>query len=652
MQFKKPILLLFSLIALSGTLSAQYVYTIKADSVKLTNCDSTELIIENHSQAVPGFLFNTGNGRTKFQRGAIKINDSMYLIGADTLRICGSSAIAGNNVYYVNRNFSGPARAVISGNTLASVSSTNAGYTAQLSKAVPGNMLRSYPDPFSARNAALDAISAGTISNAEIVILEGNKYTIGSNDSTKNGSTDGAHPNNGTVADIQFPSTVLSGGDTSIVSIMKNNIDMYFSQGTNLTYINSSFPIFCVYNDATTSFNSNIYGSGSFYQVYGEGNGFAAYFLCIENPLAVTGFHAAEVILQQYNGFTYKNYSLCNVDIENLLTTDADVFIVGRNPDGTSTLNGNIANAARQLNIRIKNVRYGKGQTPYPDSNDTWYFIIFGENKALQGTMIKIDIGNFYMLATDNFPLMTLYSGCTLYNTSLTVNIDNLIHRNVNIPAQNMGLQGGLIGWYFTNICNNTDITFNIKSAHIQSPLLGMMNLSLNAPSKNNRVNINVGELLKDSSAFVGGLFDLTNQFPLAGDPAIVSIRGNFKSYDNKPLIYAYNTVSSFPFANHYIFSGKYETAVSGMPVCHFHANMGKMVSFTDAYLLNDGTTDIIKADSTCDGIACDCCQAPTTGIVVPVYIRNVHANAGPATNIQQYGDTIKVVADLPNFIR
>ena len=44
---------------------AQYVYTINADSVKITNhCDSAELIIQNHTQGVVGgFLYNTGNGR-------------------------------------------------------------------------------------------------------------------------------------------------------------------------------------------------------------------------------------------------------------------------------------------------------------------------------------------------------------------------------------------------------------------------------------------------------------------------------------------------------------------------------------------------------------------------------------------------------------
>jgi hypothetical protein len=66
---------------------AQYTYTIKADSVKITNCDSAELIIENHTQGVPGFLYNTGRGRTIFKRALTQLNDSVYLIGADTLKL-------------------------------------------------------------------------------------------------------------------------------------------------------------------------------------------------------------------------------------------------------------------------------------------------------------------------------------------------------------------------------------------------------------------------------------------------------------------------------------------------------------------------------------------------------------------------------------
>jgi hypothetical protein len=49
---------------LCGPLFAQtppVIYKIPADSTWLTGCDSNELIIENHTQNVPGFLFNTGN---------------------------------------------------------------------------------------------------------------------------------------------------------------------------------------------------------------------------------------------------------------------------------------------------------------------------------------------------------------------------------------------------------------------------------------------------------------------------------------------------------------------------------------------------------------------------------------------------------------
>ena len=92
-------LLLFALAFPGSTLFAQNVYTIKADSVKITNCDSAELIIENHTQNVSGFLFNTGNGRTVFKKGLSRINDSLYLIGPDTLKV-----LTADKTWLVNGN--------------------------------------------------------------------------------------------------------------------------------------------------------------------------------------------------------------------------------------------------------------------------------------------------------------------------------------------------------------------------------------------------------------------------------------------------------------------------------------------------------------------------------------------------------------------
>src|SRR6185503_1822784 len=87
----KKLLILTVLIITVNTLSAQYVYTIKADSVKITNnCDTAELILENHTQNVLGFLYNKGRGRTEFRK-VVKLNDSTLLFGDDTLVIRGSN---------------------------------------------------------------------------------------------------------------------------------------------------------------------------------------------------------------------------------------------------------------------------------------------------------------------------------------------------------------------------------------------------------------------------------------------------------------------------------------------------------------------------------------------------------------------------------
>ena len=87
----KKILLLITACIVTSILSAQYIYKIKADSVLITNDSCTaELNLENSTKNVKGFLYNKGNGRTEFRRGAIKINDSTYLIGSDTISV-GSS---------------------------------------------------------------------------------------------------------------------------------------------------------------------------------------------------------------------------------------------------------------------------------------------------------------------------------------------------------------------------------------------------------------------------------------------------------------------------------------------------------------------------------------------------------------------------------
>ena len=94
----KKILFFLVLVCLGNALQAQYVYTIKADSVKITNsCDTAELIIENHTQTVPGFLFNKGRGRTEFRKILQNLSDNTFLIGGDSLKLSNVWIQGGNS---------------------------------------------------------------------------------------------------------------------------------------------------------------------------------------------------------------------------------------------------------------------------------------------------------------------------------------------------------------------------------------------------------------------------------------------------------------------------------------------------------------------------------------------------------------------------
>lgn len=64
--------------------NAQYVYKIKADTVRIYNtCDTAELVLQNRTQNVLGFLYNKGGGVTEFRAlnsmdTAFRSNDTLY----------------------------------------------------------------------------------------------------------------------------------------------------------------------------------------------------------------------------------------------------------------------------------------------------------------------------------------------------------------------------------------------------------------------------------------------------------------------------------------------------------------------------------------------------------------------------------------------
>ncbi|HVU56935.1 MAG TPA: hypothetical protein VHD83_17860 [Puia sp.] len=72
----------FLMLILSTSLSvkAKQTYTITADSTKLTGYDSNELVIENYTKNVLGYLYNTGNERTIFKKPLTNVNDTTYVV--------------------------------------------------------------------------------------------------------------------------------------------------------------------------------------------------------------------------------------------------------------------------------------------------------------------------------------------------------------------------------------------------------------------------------------------------------------------------------------------------------------------------------------------------------------------------------------------
>ncbi|MBO9151156.1 hypothetical protein ACFOTA_02985 [Chitinophaga sp. GCM10012297] len=87
----KQIKWLLALVTLLTTNAySQHVYQIRADSVRIYNvCDTAELIIENRTRGISGFLFNKGNGRTEFRQLRLEtIGDNKLAIsGQDTIDI-------------------------------------------------------------------------------------------------------------------------------------------------------------------------------------------------------------------------------------------------------------------------------------------------------------------------------------------------------------------------------------------------------------------------------------------------------------------------------------------------------------------------------------------------------------------------------------
>ncbi|MGE7777037.1 tail fiber domain-containing protein [Chitinophaga sp. NPDC101104] len=101
------------------TAHAQHVYQIRADSVRIYNvCDTAELIIENRTRGVSGYLYNKSNGRTEFRKiDLVQIGGSKLAIaGQDTIDLSQMSGVGGiDTIYRVGDSLQYVKRGIVNG---------------------------------------------------------------------------------------------------------------------------------------------------------------------------------------------------------------------------------------------------------------------------------------------------------------------------------------------------------------------------------------------------------------------------------------------------------------------------------------------------------------------------------------------------------
>lgn len=616
---------------------AQVQTHVVGDSVRVHgNNNAGELILENSTKNVNGFLFNRDNGRTEFRRGINQVNDTLYVIGADTLRI--AHLININTVYYVSKKYAGAAAAVFTGKTQSSISSSNSGYTQQLAKAVPGSMLFPYPDPFSARNAALDAINSGKISSATIVVMAGNSYTVGSDNPAQNGDLN-YNANANVAADVGFSNA----NSTDVASLCQDKVHYFFEKDAQLHYINSSYTVWMTYlvDASDPNWESGIYGHGYFRQYYGQKQGFSSGWCQIDNANAQFEFRSDYLELQYWRGFLLPNISRFHIDIKHIQAGYVNILqtIVSRNGNG-KPMTGY---------FNCDNFIYGQGRI-LNDYNDFWSAFSLGTSNASVDTSyreknITIQLKNADIrVGLPEYDAFIMSNGFT--NANISVQIANLKQTSTSIAWASSF--ASLIGCTFSRN-NNVLMNVAIQNAETEYPLFGMLKNSYADPARFSRFNFYCGLHRKLPSAVMTDEWakrnlNIQNDYLTNVVKAKLTISGNYINESNSEVLAMdYTNVSK-----QLELKGYFKTTALGKNVMIFNGYQDKRIALTDATLVNDGVTPCIALKGSQNGYG-------TSGGVPlntarTLYIKNVHANASPDAGVLTVGDSIKVTPDLVEY--
>lgn len=539
-------------------------------------------------------------------------------VGTDSIVVLGVGGAGGNvednlGVYFVDRRYEDPAGAHVTGFTLASITSTNTSYTAQLGLARRGSAANPYPDPWSARNQALEDLSSGLITQASIVVLSG-VWTVGSDDPTKNGSVDGTSPNSGVVADLTFD--LGEGGydptfNTS--SLLKTRLHFFFHPGTELHFINSFFNLSLVMEDSfyqspTLEYTTSLQGHLSIYSPYPT----YGYTFVINNPLAKVDIQLdyMEGAKPATDGMFYINtFDTLNIKVKSILGYGGGYYFTIFDAYATSTpSHDSVPSGVSTLNVEIDDFKclaatdpaYGRecsllymgGDSSYQRYSGYYNGNFYVKNVYVVGT-VSNEYGNLASFGSGT-------PGAYLpFNMQFNVQIDNAVVLVDTAywllqPSQSANCSLFTVGAFG----RNEFISISAKEIKTEYPMLGTLRTNsqnsagIVASSGTFRVNINCDNLekftnsvlsgIQSSLIFVGLIQDGGNGVTTASS-GMIYISGNYKSPD-----WMFQFEGDTTKTNRVSFSGGYRTTGTAKSTFNLNADKADFLSITDA-VLNSG---------------------------------------------------------------
>jgi hypothetical protein len=531
-----------------------------------------------------------------------------------------------NGIFYVERRYVGNGAAIITGLTQNDIASVNMTYIDQLAQARQGDINNPYPDPWAARNAALDAISDGIINRATIVVSGNDFWTVGSDVNTNNGDLEG-NATGHLVADIGFSLT----NSTIIASLAQNNLTYFFNPVT-VIYISATYRIPISYisdvNDAI--FVSKIYGFLNVTQIYGEVNGFLSLLMYIDNARSQVVMEFGELILQQSNvSVNIINAKIFTLTANNVILPDSIFANIGagtstsRNGDGDDSI----------ININVNFIQKSSPAFPYPVSDDFWYLFTLDRMEQARTKNISVNINTIFIEGSTETSLFRGRTSQGNYkDVNYALNIHNL-HFKID-PAKTITADG-LIGGALVNVETYVNLSINIDNVVTEASLINTFTSSGGGKAV---ITVDIDNALRVASTETSyGMFTFVGSFDNPS-PATFIIKGFYANENTNAASVNIFTNSTFPINEKIVLSGIFKQT-GAQPVVSIQENGAQTaylyLMFNDIVLVNDGTVNSVES----------------TNKNYALYFKDTHINSPINTHLVVLGEQPVLEANLINYI-